>query len=477
MNKANLQFVRAGIRTAFAFLLASLFLFYTASCCAADEPAISKLSLTEAIKIAIGTNARLKQAEEGYNNSLSELRTQSFRTSYGVGSRARIEHTDSDSGLSSIVFGNIDYKSLSGTEASLNLSPFGLGNERGLVELSLRRPIINGAGILSVKANAIANAQSNVDIENKQLYMAQQNTVSGVIDAYYRAVLAGEQIKIQKQAADITEEAAAMARKRVKYELVAEIELSRAEIRVADTKNRLNQQIQSHKEALQKLMLAIGAGVDNPPELTDSLPEAPLDTPTLEDAVKTALANRAELSVYDEQLSNQQRRLSVAQDQLRPRLDLVANYNSSSADSGLISRSGLNLGSFFTGVELRFPLDKRIAIEDREVAARGVDVLNKLRTFQTEQVIEDVQRAYRALESAKISKEIFDQNLKVAQDNLAMAQRMVDEGLDDNRNVLEAQNSLTQVENQRLSARLNVYLASMQLKHAMGEDLRAIGIK
>ena len=478
MNRTTLKYAFfAGISTVTIIVLTAIFLSIGSSCCAADEPVQKKLSLSDAIQISVDTNPRLKQTEQGYQDSLSKLEVQKFRTSFGVGSNTNMARANSESSISSLVFGNMTYTSISGTEASLNLSPFGLGSERGLMELSLRRPLMGGSGILSDKYNSIADAQNNVDIENKQLYIAQQNTITNVIESYYQAVLAGEQVKVLTKAVSIIEESAVMAHKRVKAELVAELEATRADIRVADTKNRLNQQLQSHKEALQKLMLAIGSGVDNPPELTDPLPELPLDTPSLEDAVKTALDNRYELAVYDQQLSNQQRRLAVTKDQFRPRLDSVINFNSSNQDAGLISRSGFSLGSFFAGLEMRFALDKRIALEDQETATRGLDVLSKMRTFQTEQIIEDVQRAYRALESAKTSRQIFDQNLKTAQDNLAMAQRMVDEGIDDNRNVLEAQNSLTQVENQRLSARLNVYLASMQLKHAMGEDLKTIGKK
>ena len=475
MNRPTLTFpYRAGIVTiVFTVIILSMGI----SCYADDEPVQKKLSLAEAIETSINTNPRLKQTEQGYQNSLSSLEVQNFRTSYGMGTNTNLAHADSDSILSSAVFGSMVYKGLSGAEASLNISPYGFGRERGLLELTLRRPLLSGAGVFSSKFNAIANAQTDVDIENQQLYIAQQNTITNVIEAYYQAVLAAEQVTVLTKAVTIIEEAAVMAHKRVKAELVTELEATRADIRVADTKNRYNQQVQSHKEALQKLMLAIGGGVDNPPELTDPLPEAPLDTPSLEDAVKIALDNRSELAVYDKQLSNQQRRLAVAKDQFRPRLDLVASHNSSSENEGMISRSGFSLGSFFAGLEMRFPLDKRIAQEDREIAARGLDVLGKMRTFQTEQIIEDVQRSYRALEAAKTSQQIFDQNLKTAQDNLTMAQRMVDEGIDDNRNVLEAQNSLTQVENQRLSARLNVYLASMQLKHAMGEDLKTIGTK
>jgi outer membrane protein TolC len=54
---------------------------------------------------------------------------------------------------------------------------------------------------------------------------------------------------------------------------------------------------------------------------------------------------------------------------------------------------------------------------------------------------------------------------------------MVEEGIDDNRIVLDAQDSLTQVESGLLSARVDLYLANINLRYAMGQDLTDMGSK
>jgi outer membrane protein TolC len=102
---------------------------------------------------------------------------------------------------------------------------------------------------------------------------------------------------------------------------------------------------------------------------------------------------------------------------------------------------------------------------------RELNLLTQLRSYEVDKINNEIRNAYRSLDSAKISLEILDQNLMTAQDSLARAQRMVAEGLSSNREVLDAQDSLSSVENGILNARVNYYLAALNIKNAIGEDL------
>ncbi|MCL5105556.1 MAG: TolC family protein, partial [Armatimonadetes bacterium] len=213
------------------------------------------------------------------------------------------------------------------------------------------------------------------------------------------------------------------------------------------------------------------------PELTDSVPEVSVQLRPLGEAIDTALSNRTELSVYDIQLSEQARKLAMRDDKLRPSLDVVAGFNSISPDTGLISRSLYDLGSFISGIEYRLPIDRRAALEDREITERELDVMHRMRVYQMERIAQEVRNAYRSFEASKSSVDILGRNLETAKKNLESAQTMVDEGLDDNRNLLEAQRSLTETETGLLSAKVELYLAGINLKYAMGEDITVIGTK
>jgi len=437
----------------------------------------ANLTVSQALDIALGGHARIQEAEKSYVVSQSRLRIAGITSSFSVGSEVSLERDRSTSLAPNTFHGNYAYESLFGTSARINVSPIAFGRSRGSMDLSLRHPLIKGRGALSDKGNAFLEAQSSLGIEAKQLFMTRQDIVQRVVSAYYKAVLAREQVKVQEQAVRIAEEVALSARKLVDAGYSAGIEASRAEIRVAQTKDRLNTQKQSAKGAIESLMLAIGVGVGQTPGLVDNVPDTPLATPTLEEALKKALANRPELFVADQQISNQQRALEIARDQLRPSLDAIASFRSSNANSGFISDANLIGRDVTAGVEYTVPLDKRIYIERSDNERRELESMRRLRTYQLESIAEEVGRAYRSVQTATNSLKIYADNRKVYEENYQLADRMLKEASGTNRDILDAQEALTQVEGSILQAKADLYLASIELQAAMGEDLTKIGIK
>ena len=468
---------KGNLAVRFFIILAVVASALAAGAACAQESPLSTLSLRDAVSTALGDNPSLRQAQEGYLSAESRLRVAGLETTYGLGGRTRFEDSPTDSGVSGSIFGSLEYENLLGTSASVEFSPLGIGGDRGSIGLSIRHPLLSGSGRLSSKSDLLLGARSSVAIQSKELYRSRQATVVAVVEAYYQAVLAQERIKVQEAAVKIAEEALYGARRREEARLVTGIEVSRAETNLAQTRDTLNLQHQSAKGALDRLMLAIGVGIGWTPELTDRLPEAMSDLPDLNTAIKAALGNRAELTVYDQRLVDQERRLAIASDELRSRLDAVMGYQSRTAASGLASPSMFDSGSLIAGVEFTFPLDKRIGLESRDTASRELDLLKELRDYRADQVVEEVRRAYRSLQSAEASLNIYSQNLEAAQTQLHLAQRMVEEGEGSNREVLDAQNALTRVESGVLSARADLYLAGLDLLYAMGEDLTTVVMK
>ena len=438
-----------------------------------------KLSLPQAVSLALGGNANLKSSELSHLTSLSKLRTAGFQTTYGIGSDLGLEHTPDDNSVSSLLFGNVTYKNQLGTEASVDLSPLGTGSNRGGIGLQIKHPLMRGKGSLSPMAENVKSAQSDVNISSREYHQSGQDIAASVIRTYYNAVLAKEEVSVQEKAVGFAQAAYDSASKREQAGLIAGIEVTRAETSLAQTKDGLQIQRQFAKGAIDRLMLAIGFGVGTTPELVDNVPEPDSlpAIPSIDDAIHTALKNRSELGVYDTRLSDQQRRLALAEDQLKPALNLVAGYNSTNRDSGAISSSLFSLASFSTGVQLTFPLDMRTAREERKIAERGLDVLKDQRTYKEDQIADEIRSAYRSLESAKTSISIYSQNLNAAEERLHMAQRMLEEGLGSNREELEAREALIQVQSSLLSAKKDYYLASVDLSYAMGEDITRIGLK
>jgi len=445
--------------------------------CRAESKIPANLSLADAVSLALGMNANLKQAEESKRTALANLRIAGYGSSFDFGTTTNLNRAGSSSDLSSLVTSSLSMENSLGTKASVDLSPLGLGSKYGGLGVSLRQALRKGFGPLSSKSLALKSAQSSATVESKQLFITRQSTVQGTIEAYYGAVLAREQVKVREQAVTNAEKLAAEWRAKEKEQIAAGIDVTRSEIQVAQSKNALNSQQRTARNAIDRLMIAIGGGIGETPQLIDSVPEADPEVPPLADAIKTALDNRGELTIYDERLAEQERQAELAKDQLKPQLDLVAGFNGRRDSAGFLSRSIFNDGALNAGVEYSVPLDRRIVQEKRDIATRQLDVLRNLRAFQTDQIVEEVRTAYRRVESARASIEILTKNKEVAQQNIDFANLMVANDVGTSRDVVEAQQALTEADTSLLSAKTDLYLAVIDLKRVMGEDLTTMEFK
>lgn len=436
-----------------------------------------RLSLKEAVAIALRTHPSLKQSEKNYENAISGLIVASHKTSLDAGGSVFLRRESGSSDTSGRVFGGFSYEDISGIQGAADISPFSQGSESSSVSLSLRQPLTARRGVFSSKGLSVASAMAQTDIREKELFITRQSLVYSVIRAYLRVLLSAGQVNVQERASQIAEEAAGFTRRRADEGLVTEYEASQAELNAAHTKNQLNNQRQAYKGAMEDLMIAMGGGVGQVPELTDPVPSDDIQVPDLTTALETALRNRSELAVYDTRLDDQSLRVGAAGDDMRPRTDAVLRFRSLGDDSGILSSSLLDNGSLTAGVEYSFSIDKKILEHRRDNAERDLDVIKLLRLYETERVAEEVRSAHRAVESARLSLDIYGRNVALAEENLRLSQRMMEEDLGTIRDVLDAQASLTRVEGGRLSALVDLYLASVNLKHSMGEDLAAEMLK
>lgn len=474
-------------------LVAIVAAFFSCTVSGLAETAIpAKLSVTDAVSLALKNSPDLKQARENKLSSESALRVAGFVTSMDFGSTARFDRqvVPADNtqttpcpsfinyNLSSLLKSSYNYNNFAGTQATLGFTPLGLGQNSTGLNLSLRQPILKGKGLLSTKGLAYKSAQSDLAITNKRAFLSEQATIQGVVEAYYQAVMASEEVKVREQAVKNAEIAADGWRKREAAGIAAGIDVTRSDVQVAQTKNQLNAQQRDARNALDKLMVAMGGGVGQTPELVDSVPTTTNVTlPPLGDAIKKALSNRVELDVFDERLADQQRQLSSAKDSLKPQFDLTAGFNGAGNSDAVVSRSVVDYGMFYTGLEYNIPLDQRVVREKRQNVTRQLDLLGSQRDFEMETITEEVRAAYRRVESTRASLDILAQNKISAEDNLRIANRMMEVGKGSSRDVLDAQLSVTEVDSSILSAKTDYFLATIDLKRTMGEDISTMEFK
>ena len=133
----------------------------------AENVVPEKLSVGDAVSIALGMNPELKQAEESKRASLANLRVAGYNTTLSMGSGTSLDRAGSNSDVNSLVFSKLSYENAFGTTASLDMSPLGMGSRHGGLGVSLRQALQKGGGLLSSKGLALQSAQIRCDCRNQ----------------------------------------------------------------------------------------------------------------------------------------------------------------------------------------------------------------------------------------------------------------------------------------------------------------------
>jgi outer membrane protein TolC len=106
-------------------------------------------------------------------------------------------------------------------------------------------------------------------------------------------------------------------------------------------------------------------------------------------------------------------------------------------------------------------------------AERNRAILDDEYEFRRQGIVNEVRQLVRAAENAKNNIDLLVQQQEVDKQNLRSAQRLFEEGLGSNRDLLDAQSSQTQTDSAMLSAKVDYFLTMVNLQNAMGLPLRA----
>lgn len=188
----------------------------------------------------------------------------------------------------------------------------------------------------------------------------------------------------------------------------------------------------------------------------------------LDNAVETALANRAELRALDIAAQVKEQQVKVARSEYMPNLALTGGYllSNPNAFNGFEKKFG---GTWNVGVVLKVPIVtwgdriykvKQAKVEAQMAKTHAEEVREKI-SLQVNQNQQKLQEAQHRLATAIRSQEQADENLRMA--NLGMK-----EGVIPVSNVLQAQTAWLSAHSTLADAEIDVRLADLYLLRALG---------
>lgn len=426
-------------------------------------PAPAQLKLEEAIQFALRQNLGFRRTIQGLLSARSNWLVARQRWSLEVfGSIQRVsndETTDQSQGGAAFF-----YAAITGADFSVTaeLNRLDTEEDERILTATLRQPLLAGSGRASAVYEEVRRAGNGYRAALLSFFDDRQGLIERVVSAYFDAVQQQQLVTIQEFSVTLAEQAVKDAQLRLEAGLIAEIDLTRAQLRLAREQTAAVSQRQGHQDSTDRLLSLLGLQVGGVPELVTSVTyqPQPLD---LDGSVSQALELRPDLRLADLTIENGEATLRISRSQRLPTLDLFGGLAR--------QRDGVEDRSWNAGLELSVPIASSSLREAVRQAQWDLLVSRQARENLRQQVVVDVRSQVRAAEAARANVDIAEQSLELSRRSLHIAQRMVEEGLRTNRDLLDAQDDLTRSEISLVTSKIGYYLALIRLRVAIGQDV------
>lgn len=254
---------------------------------------------------------------------------------------------------------------------------------------------------------------------------------------------------------------------------VTTADLGRLEQQELSTESTWIAAIRGYKQALDNFKILLGLSVDENVLLDDrELTALQIRHPEIavDDSIKVALAARLDFMNIKEQLDDSARRVDLAANFLKPRVDLTASatINSDPAKDNHFNLPEYERYRWNAGLNIDPGLDRasernsyRSALISRNSAARAV--------VQREDEIKlQVRDSWRTLDQAKRSYEISEIGVKISERRVEEQNLLAEFGRSKAQDLVDAQNALIDAKNQRTQALVTHTIARLQFWNNMG---------
>lgn len=325
---------------------------------------------------------------------------------------------------------------------------------------------------MAYNLSAVHEAERSVSRAEASLVATRLQVVADTATAYWNLVTMFELQGIARQALEVAEEEGRVVQAMVDAGQVAPMESTRVEAAVVQAKSAVIEAEHGYRAASEALAQLLGA---DPAELIEATsdPVAPVSV-TLDDrqVVAAALEGNPELLVYRSNVESSRISLSNAKHARLPELALtggfgVNGYDPSFSEAFAEMFSG-DLRFWTVGADLSVPLGNRAdrgSVQQAEAAmVQAQQQLEAMERLVAAQVLAQV----RSVESGRVKVELAEANVRLAQATLDAEKARQREGRAIQKDVLEAQRSLSNALSGLAQARTDYVLALVELGRLQG---------
>ena len=238
-------------------------------------------------------------------------------------------------------------------------------------------------------------------------------------------------------------------------------DLGRLEQALLNNENNWINAVRRYKNELDNFKIQLGLSMDANLVLDDtelsSLREQGLQHPKLsdEDAIKVALATRLDLYTQYDQLEDAERKVYVAADALKPGLSLLLRGEVDNSGQRDFENLDFERATWSAGVDLDLPLDRTSERNTYRSTLIRLEQAKRETTLKEDSVKLDVRAAWRNLDQANRNYEIAKMKVDLSARRVEEQELRAELGEATAMDQVDAQNDLTESQNELIEALVN----------------------
>ncbi len=419
-----------------------------------ERPSVLPLSLKRAVEIALAAegNTRVQLAEESIRQAQS--RAAEARSALLPNFDATVSEQNQVRNLKALGLDFSSLPSIPGFRFPTVVGPFNVFD----VRVSGAQNVFDFSAIRRFQAAKTGINATKADAQGTRNQVADQ-----VARSYLAALRAEASLDTAKANIDLSEALLKLATSQKAAGTGTGIEVTRAQVQLANDRQRLIVAQNDRERAHLQLLRAIGLRLDGDLQLTDKLEYKPVEPLSTEAALKAATVNRTELNAQQEREQNASLSYSATKWERLPSLGFFGDYGSigTGPDAALPTRT--------YGVSLRVPLFDGGRRDARRAESLSQLRQERIRTHDLREQIElDIRLALQSLKSADAQVATAREGLELAEHELTQARRRYEAGVASTIEVTDAQTRLQRARDNQILALFSHNLARIDMNTAMG---------
>lgn len=343
----------------------------------------------------------------------------------------------------------------------------------GLVDMSIQIPLLRGWG-KTINEDAINQSAFAERTSVRSLHLAREDIVLQTITEVYGIIEQKERVRLLEEQVRVMEVHTETARMKKRVELATAMDVYRALLRLQDVQDSLSTAKSRLSESRNRLKRIIAVPMDQPIEVRTTYRYQPVSV-SLDAAIDQALKNRSEIDQARDAQSEAERRVTVAEHNLKPELNLRFDYErlAEDADFGFSidepeDRWQINLVSSTDWARAREKANYRKRLLDLE------NLRLRLQSLR-DQIISEVRNQFEILESEQARIRIKKEQIRQARGKQKLSRVKFNHSMADNFDLIEAEAELFQARAGLLRVKTAYIINKYRLKAVMGKLLNQRG--